>query len=56
VAFEEIKEYLSTPPVLKALRSEVSFQLYVAAKDDAFGVVLTQEIKGNEHSITYVSQ
>jgi hypothetical protein len=32
--FEEIKEYLSTPPVLKAPQSGVPFRLYVAAEND----------------------
>jgi hypothetical protein len=55
VAFEKIKEYLSTLPVLKAPRSGVPFRLYVAAKNDVIGAVLTQEAEGKEHIITYVS-
>jgi hypothetical protein len=55
-AFEEIKEYLSTPPVLKASQSGVPFQLYVAAENDVIGAILTQEAEENEHIITYVSR
>jgi hypothetical protein len=53
-AFEEIKEYLSTPPVLKAPRNEIPFRLYVAAENDVIGAVLIQEAKGKEYIITYV--
>jgi hypothetical protein len=55
-AFEEIKEYLSTPPVLKAPQSGVPFRLYVAAENDVIRAVLTQEAEGKEHIITYVSR
>jgi hypothetical protein len=55
-AFEKIKEYLSTPPVLKAPQSGVPFRLYVATKNDVIGVILTQETEGKEHIITYVSR
>jgi hypothetical protein len=53
-AFEEIKEYLSIPLVLKAPQSEIPFRLYVAAKNYVIGAVLTQVAEGNEHIITYV--
>jgi hypothetical protein len=55
-AFEKIKEYLSTPPVLKVPQSRVSFQLYVAAENDVIIAVLTQEAKGKEYIITYESR
>jgi hypothetical protein len=55
-AFELIKKYFSTPLVLKVPQSRVPFQLYVAAENDVIGVVLTQESKGKEHIITYVSR
>jgi hypothetical protein len=54
--FEEIKEYLSTPQVLKVPQSGVPFQLYVDAENDVIRDVLTQEAEGKEHIITYVSQ
>jgi hypothetical protein len=54
--FEEIKKYLSTPLVLKAPQSGVPIRLYVAAENDVIGAVLTQEVEGKEHIITYVSR
>ena len=41
-AFEKIKVYLSSTPVLKAPRREVLFMLYVAAEDKVIAAVLTQ--------------
>ena len=53
-AFEEIKIYLSSPPVLKAPKRGVPFRLYVATEDKVIGAVLTQETEENEYIITYV--
>src|SRR6185436_4337321 len=50
-SFEKIKNYLSSPPVLKAPRRGVPFSLYVAAEDKIIGAILTQETKGNEYII-----
>ena len=55
-AFEKIKVYLSSPPVLKAPRRGVPFRLYVAAEDKVIGAVLTQETEGKEYIITYLSR
>ena len=44
-AFEKIKKYLSSPPVVKAPKRGISFRLYVAAEDKVIGAVLTQETK-----------
>ena len=55
-AFEKIKIYLFSPPILKAPRRGVPFRLYVAAEDKIIGVVLTQETEGNEYIITYLSR
>ena len=44
-AFEKIKTYLSSPPVLKVPRRGVPFRLYVAIEDNVIGAVLTQEPK-----------
>ena len=54
--FEKIKEYLSSPPVLKAPRRGVPFRLYVAAEDNVIGAVLAQETEGKEYIVTYVSR
>ena len=37
-AFEKIKKYLSSPPVLKAHRRGVPFELYLAAEDKVIGL------------------
>ena len=55
-SFEKIKNYLSSPPVLKAPKRGVPFRLYVAAEDKIIGAVLTQEIEGKEYIITYLSR
>ena len=55
-AFEKIKIYLSSPPVLKAPRRGVPFRLYVAAEDKVIGAVLTHETEGKEYIITYLSR
>ena len=54
MAFEKIKSYLSSPPVLKAPKRGVHFRLYVAAEDKIIGVVLTQETEGKEYVVTYI--
>jgi hypothetical protein len=55
-AFDQIKHYLSTPPVLRAPKSGEPFRLYIAAQEDVIGAVLMQEFKAKEHIITYVSR
>ena len=54
-AFEKIKIYLSSPPVLKAPRRRVPFRLYVAAEDKVIGAILTQETE-DEYVLTYISR
>jgi hypothetical protein len=53
-AFDQIKHYFSTPPMLRASKSGEPFQLYIAAQEDVVGVVLTQEFEAKEHIITHV--
>ena len=48
-AFEKIKQYLSSPPVLKAPRRGVPFKLCVATQDKVIGAILTQETEGKEY-------
>ena len=55
-AFERIKQYLSSSPVLKASRRGVPFRIYVAAEDKVIGAVLTQEAEGKKYIITYISR
>jgi hypothetical protein len=39
-AFEKIKEYLTTPPILHAPKANGEFKLYVAAQEWVIGIVL----------------
>ena len=55
-AFDLIKKYLSSAPVLKAPQVGAPFRLYIAAEDKVIGAVLTQETKGKEHVVTYLSR
>jgi ribonuclease HI len=55
-AFDLIKKYLSSAPVLKAPQAGVPFRLYIAAEDKVIGAVLTQETEGKEHVMTYLSR
>jgi hypothetical protein len=55
-AFDEIKNYLISPPILQAPKSGIPFKLYVAAEKDAIGGVLTQETEGKEYIVACESR
>jgi hypothetical protein len=55
-AFNDIKKYLSLPPVMKAPMAGISFHLYIAAEDAVIRVVLMQVTVNKEHIITYLSR
>ena len=55
-AFEKIKKYLSSPPVLKASKRGIPFRLYVAVENKVIGAVLTQETEEKEYVITYIGR
>jgi hypothetical protein len=55
-AFDKIKSYLTSPPVLQAPKSGVPFQLYVAAEPSVIMAVLTQETDGKEYVVAYESR
>jgi hypothetical protein len=55
-AFDLVKKYLTSAPVLKAPRAGVPFRLYIAAENKVIGAVLTQETEGKEHVVTYLSR
>jgi hypothetical protein len=42
-AFEKIKQYLMSPPVLRAPKVEKPFKMYIAVQERVIGVVLLQE-------------
>jgi hypothetical protein len=54
--FDDIKKYLASPPVIKALMAEIPFRLYIALKDDVIVAVLTQVMEGKKRIITYLSR
>jgi hypothetical protein len=55
-AFDDIKKYLSSPPVMKAPMVGIPFRLYITAEAAMIGAVLTQVMEGKEYIITYLSQ
>jgi hypothetical protein len=55
-AFDEIKSYLTSPPVLQAPTNCVPFWLYVAAEQSVIGAVLTQETDGKKYVVAYESR
>jgi ribonuclease HI len=55
-AFNLIRRYLSSAPILKATQVGVSFRLYITVEDKVIGAVLTQETEGKEHVVAYLSR
>ena len=56
-AFENIKAYLTKPPILASTVSGKSFLLYVRAMDHSLGTLLTQKNdEGVEQAIYYLSR
>jgi ribonuclease HI len=55
-AFNWIKEYLMSPPMLRAHENGKKFRLYISAHERVIGVVLTQESAGKEFAIAYLSR
>jgi hypothetical protein len=55
-AFEKIKKYLTSPPVLQAPRAGKGFRLYIAAQEHVIGAALTQSDEGKEFVVEYLSQ
>jgi hypothetical protein len=54
-AFDDIKKYLSSPPVMKVTMAGIPFWLYIIAEDAVIGAILTQITEDKEHIITYLS-
>ena len=55
-AFEEIKEYMKSPPVLIPPRKGKPFKLYISANDKTIGSALMQEFEGKERVVFYLSR
>ena len=56
LAFDEVKKYLFTPPVLQAPKAILSFWLYIVVGNNVIDGVLTQKIDSKEHAISYLSR
>ncbi len=54
-ALDNIKEYLSSPPVLIPPQKRISFRLYLSAGEKSIGSVLIQELEGKERAVFYLS-
>jgi hypothetical protein len=54
-AFDDIKKYLSSLPVMTTPMAGIPFLVYIAAADVMIRTILIQVIEGKEHIITYLS-
>ncbi|XP_024156411.1 uncharacterized protein LOC112164453 [Rosa chinensis] len=56
-AFDRIKTYLASPPVLVPPRAGIPLKLYISATEASIGSLLAQDDEGGiEHAIFYLSQ
>jgi hypothetical protein len=55
-AFDVIKKYLSSSPVMKAPMVRIPFRLYIIAEDAIIRAILMQVTDGKEYIITYLSR
>ena len=55
-ALEEIKQYLTSPPVLVPPQKHKPFKLYLLADERAIGSALIQEFDGKERVIYFISR
>jgi len=55
-ALDNIKEYLSSPPVLIPPQKGIPFRLYLSAGEKSISSVLIQELEGKERVVFYLSR
>ena len=55
-ALDEIKQYLTSPPMLVPPQKHKPFKLYLSADECAIGSALIQEFEGKERVIYFVSR
>ena len=55
-ALDEIKQYLTSPPMLVPLQKHKPFKLYLSADERDIGSTLIQEFEGKERVIYFVSR
>ena len=56
LALDEIKNYLTNPPVLVPPQQGKPFRLYLSTDDMVIGSALIQEFEGRERVIYYLSR
>ena len=56
LALDEIKNYLTNPPVLVPPQYGKPFRLYLSTDDTVIGSALSQEFEGKERVIYYLSR
>ena len=56
LALDEIKNYLTNPPLLVPPQHGKHFRLYLSTDDAVIGSALIQEFEGKERVIYYVSR
>jgi hypothetical protein len=56
LALDEIKSYLTNPPVLVPPQHGKPFRLYLSTNDTVIGSTLIQEFEGKERVIYYLSR
>ena len=56
IAFEDLKQYLSNPPILSRLKKEEVFYAYLAVTDYAVSLVLVRNKDGIQRLVYYVSK
>jgi hypothetical protein len=54
-AFKKIKEYLMSPPMLRAWKAGNPFKMYIVTREWVIGAILLQELDGKEFLVAYVS-
>jgi hypothetical protein len=55
-AFEMTKEYLVSPPVLRALKARNPFKMYIVMQEWVIGAIQLQEEDDKEFLVAYVSR
>ena len=55
-AFQSLKEYLSSPPILRKLEEGRSFFLYLSISEDAIAAALVKEEDQDQKLVYFVSK
>ena len=56
MAFDNLKKYLTTPPMMAPPHLDLPFIVYLSADGVSIGSVLVQEVDGKEHVVYYLSR